>query len=146
MSEQRRQVLEMLAEGKVTADEAERLIGALESQEPVVRGPVAQSSAVREKPKPRYLRIVVEDTSSAGDEPTRVNVRVPLQLLRAGVRLVSIVPPKALAKVNEELADSGMPIDLTELKPQQLEELVDHLDELTIDVDDRTAKVRVFCE
>ena len=34
MNEERRQVLQMLAEGKVTADEAERLIDALERDEP----------------------------------------------------------------------------------------------------------------
>jgi hypothetical protein len=39
-----------------------------------------------------------------------------------------------------------VPIDLTELKPQQLEELVEHLDELTVDVDSADATVQVFCE
>jgi len=142
MSEQRRQVLEMLAEGKVTADEAERLIAALERDQPAPSQPVA----VRDKPRPKYLRVVVEDSSSDGSEPTRVNIRVPLQLLRAGVRLASIIPPRALTRVNEELSKSGIPIDLTELKPQQLEDLVEHLDDLTIDVDDPTATVRIFCD
>jgi hypothetical protein len=39
-----------------------------------------------------------------------------------------------------------VPIDLAQLKPQQLEELIDHLHELTVDVDDPGAKVQVFCE
>lgn len=81
-----------------------------------------------------------------GDGPGRINVRVPLQLLRAGVRLTSLVPPQALAKVNAELDKSGVPIDLTQLKPQHIEELVEQLDELTIDVDQPEAKVQVFCE
>jgi polyhydroxyalkanoate synthesis regulator phasin len=34
MNEQRRQILQMLAEGKITADEAERLIDALEREQP----------------------------------------------------------------------------------------------------------------
>jgi polyhydroxyalkanoate synthesis regulator phasin len=34
MNEQRRQILEMLAEGKITADEAQRLIDALEREQP----------------------------------------------------------------------------------------------------------------
>ncbi|MER5227827.1 hypothetical protein [Streptomyces flaveus] len=41
---------------------------------------------------------------------------------------------------------SGVPIDLTELKPQHLEELVEQLDEVTVDVDDPDGKVQVFCE
>jgi hypothetical protein len=141
MNEQRRQVLQMLAEGTITADEAERLIDALERERPES----APGASSRPKPRPKYLRVVVED-NSAGDRPSRVNIRVPLQLLRAGVRLTSLIPPQALTKINAELAKSGVPIDLTELKPQHIEELIDQLDEVTLDVDDPDSKVQVFCE
>ncbi|MGC9381713.1 SHOCT-like domain-containing protein [Streptomyces sp. MH13] len=143
MNEQRRQVLEMLAEGRITADEAERLIDALERDRPE-----APPGAVpRPKPRAKYLRVVVDSADdSGGDGPSRVDIRVPMQLLRAGVRLTSLVPPQALAKANAELNRSGVPIDLTELKPQQMEDLVDQLDEVAIDVDDSGTKVRVFCE
>lgn len=135
MNEQRRQILQMLAEGKVTADEAERLIDALGREQP--------ESAPAVKARPKYLYVEVVDTSS--DEPSRINIRVPLQLLRAGVRLASLIPPQALTRVNAELAKAGVPIDLAELKPQQLEELIDQLDEVTVDIDDSTSKVQVFC-
>jgi Asp-tRNA(Asn)/Glu-tRNA(Gln) amidotransferase B subunit len=141
MNEQRRQILQMLAEGKITADEAERLIDALEREQP--ESP--PGATTRPKSRPKYLRVVVID-NSGGDEPSRVNVRVPLQLLRAGVRLTSLIPPQALKKLNAELDKSGVPIDLTELKPQQLEELIEQLDDLTIDVHDADSKVQVFCE
>ncbi|MER7441648.1 hypothetical protein [Micromonospora avicenniae] len=71
---------------------------------------------------------------------------VPLQLLRAGVRLTSLVPPQALARVNVKLHESGVPIDLTQLKPEHIEDLIEHLDDLTVDLDDPSAKVQVFCE
>jgi hypothetical protein len=141
MDEQGRQILVMLAEGKITTDEAERLINALERQQP--EPPPGAGS--RPKARPKYLRVLVLD-SSAGEEPSRINVRVPLQLLRAGVRLTSLVPPQALTRANTELSNRGVPIDLTELKPQQLEELIDQLDEVTIDIDDPGSKVQVFCE
>ena len=67
-------------------------------------------------------------------------------MLRAGVRLMTLIPPQALTKVNAELIKSGVPIDLTELKPQHIEELIDQLDEVTVDVDDPDSKVQVFCE
>jgi hypothetical protein len=143
MNEQRRQVLEMLAEGKITADEAGRLIDALEREQP--ESPPGAAPGPRSRPK--YLRVVVNsENDSGGDGPTRVNIRVPLQLLRAGVRLTSLIPPQALTKVNAELNKSGVPIDLTQLKPQHIEELIEHLDDLTVDIDDPDAKVQVFCE
>jgi len=140
VNEQRRQILEMLAEGKVTADEAERLIAALEREQ----SEIPQPGAPRQKTRPKYLRVLVEDNSS--DPPGRVNVRVPLQLLRAGVRLTSLIPPQALTRINTKLSESGVPIDLTLLKPQDIEELVDQLGDVTIDVDDPDSKVQVFCE
>jgi len=35
---------------------------------------------------------------------------------------------------------------LSELKPENLEELMYQLKGLTVDIDDKTSKVRVFCE
>ncbi|MGH3280195.1 MAG: SHOCT-like domain-containing protein [Trebonia sp.] len=141
MNSQRRQILEMLAEGKLTADEAGRLIDALGQQEPEP----SPGAAPRQKRRPKYLRVVVVDNSSA-DGPGRINIRVPLQLLRAGVRLTSLIPPQALTRVNAELDKVGVPIDLAQLKPQQLEELIDQLDDVTVDVDDPDTKIQVFCE
>jgi hypothetical protein len=137
MNERRRQVLQMLADGKLVADEAERLIDALERERP--------ESTPRGASRPKYLRVVAVDTS--GDSgPSRVNIRVPLQLLRAGVRLASLIPPEALIKINRELDRSGIRIDLTELKPQNIEELIEQLGEVNIDVDEPDSRVQVFCE
>ena len=60
--------------------------------------------------------------------------------------LRALIPPQALGQVNAELNKSGVPFDLTRLKPEQLEALVEHLDEMTVEVDAPDAKVRVFCE
>ena len=143
MNEQRRQILEMLADKKITADEAERLLGALDQEQPEP-GPGA---APRSKTKPKYLRLVMNyEDGTGGEGEGRINARVPLQLLRAGVRLTALIPPQALIKANEEIAKSGYPIDLTEIKPQNLEEIVDHLGELSFDMDDPGSKIRIFCE
>ena len=80
MNEQRKDILDMLAAGKITADEAEQLIAALEREQP----PAAPAFDTK-KGKAKYLRVLV-DSRDAG-EPGRVNIRVPLQLLRAGDRL-----------------------------------------------------------
>ena len=140
MNEQRKDILDMLSEGKITATDAEQLIAALEREQP----PAASSLDVQPKGKAKYLRVVVDSLENG--EHGRVNVRVPLQLLRAGVRLAALIPPQALGQANAELSKSGVPFDLTQLKPEQLEALVEHLDEVTVEVDQPDAKVRVFCE
>ena len=136
MNDNRRQILDMLAQGKITAEEAERLIAALE------RG---GATAMSETDKIKYLRVLV-DTIDPMAGPTKVNVRVPMQLLRAGVRLTGVIPAFAREEVNNALRKEGIPFDINNLTPQNLEELVEQLRELTVDVNNENTKVRVFCE
>ncbi len=148
MSENRRQILEMLSSGRINADEAERLLAALETEKPQSS---AAATAGGSKTAPKYLRVVVDAADhSSGEGPTKVNVRVPMQLLRAGVRLAGLIPSQALNKANDALREKGIPVDLSQIKPDNLEELVDQLQDLTVDVDtlerDGKVNVRVFCE
>jgi hypothetical protein len=137
MTENTRQVLEMLAEGKITTDEADRLISALREQPP------AQGAAPK---KPRYLRVMV-DASDGTQGPVKVNIRVPLMLLRAGVRLASVIPPQAQEKVNRVLREQGVDLDISTIKPENIEELIDGLQDLTVDIEERDdVKVKVFVE
>lgn len=150
MNEHRRQILQMLSEGKISADEAERLIAAMEEPK--------SSSAVSDRDfaaggnvRPKYLRVVVDaEDDKDEDGPTKVNVRVPVQLLRAGVRLAGLIPAQALKRANHAMQEKGVPIDLSQIKPENLEDLIEQLSDLTVDVDQKEAgakvKVRVFCE
>ncbi|MFD1938568.1 MULTISPECIES: SHOCT-like domain-containing protein [Nonomuraea] len=140
MNEHRKDILDMLAEGKITAEEAERLITALERDQP----PTAAGPAARPKGKAKYLRVVMEFLDDG--ESGRLNVRIPLQLLRAGVQLAALIPPQALDRANAELSKSGVPFDLTQLKPEHLEALVEHLDETIVELEQPDGHLRVFCE
>jgi hypothetical protein len=142
MNENRRKILEMLATGKITADEADRLLAALEKER--TDSGASGGPAPGRTGKPKYLRLQVEDEGRKG--PVRVNVRVPMQLLRAGVKLASLIPPEARDRVNGALHREGVPFDLNQVTADNLDELVDHLDELTLDIDEQKTKVRFFCE
>jgi len=145
MNENRKRILEMLAAGQINADEAERLLAALEKEPPATAS--AGDSESHPKAWPKYLRVVVEsEEGHVGPGPSKVNVRVPFQLLRAGVRLHGIIPSTARVKVNEALRQQGIDLDINNLKPENLEELIYQLKDLTVDIDDKTSKVRVFCE
>ena len=152
MSEGRKQVLDMLAAGKINADEAERLLRALESGSGGAGAAAAAGESGERKTKAKYLRVQVEaDESMTGLKggSTTVNVRVPMQLLRAGVRLAGLIPQQAHDQLDQALSSHGVPLTLSQIKPENLEELIDHLEDLKVDVDGKdgnTTKVRVFCE
>jgi hypothetical protein len=139
MNEERLRILNLLAEGKIDAREAASLLDAL--------GGGAAPAPGRADPatSPRYLRVVVE--GDEGGHAGRVNVRVPFNLIRAGVRLAALLPPGVHDQINKALRENGFDIDVSKVKPENLEEVIEHLGELTVDVEGhRGEKVRVFCE
>ncbi len=141
MNEDRRKVLELLAAGKVTAEEAERLLAALESE------PISMASgASAPKPKAKYIRVTVDQEDPDRKTPTKVNIRVPIQLLRSGVRLAGLIPVQARQRVEDAMRTRGMAFDLSQITPENLEEIVNELQDLTIDVDEEHSKVRIFAE
>lgn len=138
MSEETRKVLEMLAAGKINSQDAERLLDKLaasKGREENANGNGATTDA-RSSSKLRFLRVLV-DTGEGHD----VNVKVPLGFLRAGVKLLGVLPPKVAQRLNEK----GFSLDfLSELKGEDLEEA---LNTLHVDIDtDEGQHVRVFCE
>lgn len=134
MNNPRMKILEMLAEGKITADEASALLEKINTSEKVEEVPEETSEPGRKPPK--YLRVVVD--SSDGD---KVNVKVPMSLIRTGIKLSALMPEDAADAVK----DQG--IDLSALRDLPTDELVEALRELTVDVDSANGdKVRVFTE
>ena len=142
MTEARRQILEMLAAGKINADEADRLLGALQ-------GEPASTSATPTPPRPapKYLRVMV-DANEKDEGPVHINVRIPIMLLRAGVRLASLIPTSAQQSINEELHKNGVDFDISQVKPENVNELIDHLSDVSIDIDHQAdnVKVKIFAE
>jgi hypothetical protein len=167
MSEERKKVLAMLAEGKISAEDAERLLEKLGEEdagrgrghrhgrgwrghrrrkhlhigeEALPEGDTADSGngggSSDLSGMPKYLRVEVH---SKDDD--HVSVRVPLRLIRTGVKLTTMLPSETSAK----LAEKG--IDLSQLGKLQGKELEEALRELKVDVDSANGDtVRVFCE
>ena len=142
MMENRRQVLDMLAQGKITADEAERLLSLVD--QPPGPGAGINETSDGGKPAPKYLRVVINDGD--GPQSEHVNIRVPMALIRAGGRLASVLPSNATSKINEKLKENGVPIDLEKIKADDLEELVNSLRDLEVDIQDGNDKVRIYVE
>jgi hypothetical protein len=143
MAEDRRHVLDMLAGGQINADEADRLIGALPGSQQTA--PAVDGSTTKKAPK--YLRVIV-DANDKHDGPVHINVRVPILLLRAGVKLASLIPAQAQDRVNLALREQGVTFDLSQIKPENINELIDQLGDLSVDIDQPQddVKVRIFAE
>ena len=135
MSEERRQILEMLAEGKISAADAERLLDKL-GYDQTNENPQSPAALPAKPSKLKYLRVLVD--SADGD---KVNVRVPLALIRTGMKLTAVLPDHA----SQRLSEKG--VDLSKLSELDEDELYESLRELQVDVDsDQGDIVRVFCE
>ena len=133
MSDERKKVLSMPAEGKVAVADAERLLSKLEGS---AGGAPTGEAAAAAGSTLKYLRVVVD-----GKDGKNVNIRVPLGLLRTGIKLSTMVPRVA----GDRLKASG--IDLSDLSSLSGDELIDELRDLKVDVDSPDGdKVRVFCE
>ena len=145
MTENQKKILEMVADKKITVDEAYRLLSLIQ--------PSANNGgdgAKGPKPSPKYLRVVVDTDhhweNGCDKGPQHVNIRVPVALIRAGVKLASLIPPEAYNEVDEKMKNRGIQFDLRNMKPENVEELVQALNDLEVDINGAREKVRVYTE
>ena len=147
MTENKKKILEMLADKKISIDDAYRLLSVIDTEGG------GQGSTPKAEPgikaRPKYLRVsVMPDPEKENTENVdRVNVRVPMSLIRAGIKLTALIPPEALDKVNGALKDKGINFDVRSVKSEDIEDLIEALGELEVDVvSGRGEKVKVYVE
>ncbi len=135
VSNDRKLVLEMLADGKISVDDAQRLLAKLEDVESGQR----DNGGAEAAPKSRPQHLCIATTDSDGQD--EVNLRIPLFLVRAGLALDSFLP---------SWIPSGifvMSSNLTEVTKFDTDVLREHLDELDMVIDSEVGEsVRIFTE
>lgn len=115
-TEERLRVLKMLQEGKITASEAAQILEALEETPSVTAAKVAAASALPSRPG-KWFRVRVTDTNNG---KTRVNVRLPLNMVSAGVKMGMRFSPEVEGlDVNELMAfinsgETGQIVDVVD--------------------------------
>lgn len=126
-------ILTMVEEGKITAEEGMELLKAL--------GDENQSEKSGKDGRKRFLRIDVQD-----GEETKVNVNIPLALLKVGAKFKNVAFKFIPEDVQNELGDKG--IDLEEIDIDELLNMIDNgvLDGPLVDVNDGEDKVRIYVE
>ena len=153
-SDPRNKVLDMLAEGKITADEAKTLLGLVGGAAPRERERVGRD---RDRGRERrrggrsrsasYLRVRVDPRVEAGADPLsdRVNIRVPIAFIKAGAVLTSLIPDAAADRVSEALGQRGIDLDFKNLDADRMEEIQsDGCNE--IDITEGHVRIRISLE
>ena len=139
MSEDRARILGLLAAGKITADEAENLLDALQAPTEAMSSDEAAAEIFKKLPKFMYVKVV----SVEGDN---VDVKIPLALVRSGLKLTSLIPPQAMDQISGSMEEHGMTLDFSNLKPDDIEELIEAITEMEVNVDSVNGdNVRVYC-
>jgi hypothetical protein len=112
-SEERLKVLQMIQDGKITAEEGMRLLETL-GQKPADQTTPAETQPLRAA---RWFRVRVTDTNSG---KVRVNVRMPVSVINAGVKMGARFSPEVEGLNTSELlehiraGDIGQIVDVTD--------------------------------
>lgn len=153
MSDDTRRILDLLAQGKITVDEADQLLRAARgSAGPAPAAAAAGGAGDSDRPRPKFLRVEVHKSRGAacwsGDTlrgEHRVAIKVPLSMVRAGIRLGAIIPGTG-DRIQQAMREHGVDFDVSTFDASQLESMLRDMGELNIDVDNGRAQVRVTCE
>jgi hypothetical protein len=150
MNDETRRVLDLLAQGKITADEAEKLVAAFEAGGLNAAG---DAPADPDKPLPRWVRINIHKPAKEGRNEKDVNIRVPVSVVKGGMRLGAIIGTFAGEKAARHMRERGIDLDLekingdfSRLNGPEFEQLLRSLDEMNIEIDDGKSQVRISCE
>ena len=155
VSENQKRILQMLAEGKISVEEASRLLSLIKEESGSgVEGDARVNAA---KSQPKYLYVKVEpkegfrsqsekEGSTGKCETGHVNIRIPMGLIRAGIKLKALIPQQAADDINKALKEKGISFDIRDLKDEYLESLVTALGDSEIKIDSREADVSIRAE
>lgn len=142
MSQERKQILQMLSEGRISADDAERLLDALGSD---ARNSDSDNPAGDSGKKPKFLHVKVHSEPGGHHKHENVDIKIPIMLMKAGLKLKSLVPEHARDKFSSHLSDHGINLDLDRMDSESIDQLLQTLTETSIDVDADHEKIRIFC-
>ena len=146
MSEETKRVLDMVAAGKITVEEGERLLAVLAAgQSKGPSEPTIAPVATGERSTPRYLKVEGIGTGKDGKEEG-LRMRVPLDLLRAGIKMRALMPKAKRDKINEKLREKGIEGDVFEMSNDQIDNLIRSLGELEFEAGDSEGSFRIYLE
>ena len=143
MSDERRRVLDLLAQSKITVDEADQLLRAIAAAADAPRPAAAPADAAT---PPRYVRITVHKPAMGDRREKDVNIRVPIAVVRSGMRLGALIPGFPSDEISARLRERGIDLDFGKLDGGALDAVLRELGDKNIEIDSGRAHVRISCE
>ncbi len=142
MAEERLRILNMLSEGKLTPEEAEKLLNAVDTNKKIDENQ-SVNQIIGNAFENKFLYVQVEPKE--GKSSDRVSVKVPFALLKAGLNIAGLIPQEAQDKIESSMKENGVSFDLSNINPDNIQELMAALEELKVDVDSDDATIQVYC-
>ena len=147
-----RRILDLLSQGKITVDDADRLIKAMSADRPAETA--AADTATDGRARMRWFRINIH--KPAKDEmhkPKDVNIRVPIAVVKGGMRLGAIIATFAGEKAAQRMKERGLDLDLSTINGDlsrmngaEFDTFLKTLDDMNIEIDDGKSQVRITAE
>lgn len=101
VSEERLRILRLIQEGKISPEEGIQLLETMDAAAETAKKPSAAAAPTRPEGKGgRWLRILITDTDTG---KTRVNVRLPVSLVTAGIKMGARFAPEVEGLDMEQL-------------------------------------------
>ncbi len=148
MGENQKKILQILAEGKISVEEAQRLLELVNEGSDREKRP--GNTAGKSRSNARFLHVIVEPKpgmhKDEGHDHGKVNVRVPLGLIRAGIKLATLIPSDATEHIDKAFKEKGFNFDIRRLKEEDLEELITALSDSEINVETEYETIKVNAE
>jgi hypothetical protein len=148
-----RRILDLLAQGKTTVDEADRLLKALAAARTQAAPDQDAPAESAERPKPTWFRINIHKPANEYRQAKDVNIRVPVSVMKGGMRLGAIIGTFAGEKAARRMRERGIDVDLSKvngdlskLNGPEFDQFLTSLDDLNIEIDDGKAQVRITTE
>jgi hypothetical protein len=147
-----RRILDLLSQGKITVDDADRLIKAMSADVPA--GTTVTETAADGGQRARWFRINIrKPASDQAHKPKDVNIRVPIAVVKGGMRLGAIIATFAGEKAALRMKQRGLDLDLSTINGDlsrmngaEFEAFLKSLDDMNIEIDDGRSTVRITAE
>ena len=147
-----RRVLDMLSQAKISVDDADRLIKAMRTERPA--DPATADPASDGRQPVRWFRINIhKPAKDEAHKPKDVNIRVPIAVVKGGMRLGAIIATFAGEKAAQRMKERGLDLDLSTINGDlsrmngaEFDTFMKSLDDMNIEIDDGKSQVRITAE